>query len=82
MKNKIPIIFIIIQIISFIIYLLPHKTHAHVPIGFMKLIIFGIFNLILITIFSIILIKTKKKMLIWKIPFLVLLILMIINLYL
>ncbi|WP_299438940.1 hypothetical protein [uncultured Aquimarina sp.] len=66
-----PIIIIVLQIISCIWYLLPSVSHAHVPGGFIRMIIFGGIALVLLVIATILYFIYKPTGLLWKIPFII-----------
>jgi len=79
-KNKTPLIFITIQLISFLVYNIPYQEHAHVPIGIIFLIAIGVVNLILLVIYTVLFFRRKEaKKIVWKIPFIVFLLFLIIT---
>lgn len=59
----------------------PYKSHAHVPIGLVKVIIFGIITLILLAIISILYKIKKPNGLLYKIPFIISLIMVLLTLF-
>ncbi|WP_299242762.1 hypothetical protein [uncultured Aquimarina sp.] len=66
-----PIIIIVLQIVSCIWYLLPSVSHAHVPGGFIRMLIFGGIALVLLVITTILYFMYKPTGLLWKIPFVI-----------
>jgi len=84
MKHKVtPIIFCVLQILSIIWYKRPQiRTGGYDAAGVasvVEFVMFGIFNLVLIGVFIIIFFTRKKpRNLIWKIPFVLFFILLII----
>lgn len=76
MKNKVilkftPILIILLQVITCIWYLLPSASHAHIPGGFIKMIIFGVIALVLLGISAVLYYVFKPSRLLWKIPFVI-----------
>ena len=64
-----PIITIIVlQLISCIWYLLPSMSNAHIPEGFIKMMIFGGTALVVIVITTILCFINKPSGLLWKLP--------------
>lgn len=66
-----PILIIVLQIMSFIWYLLPTSNHAHIPVEFIRMIIFGGISVLLLIIMTILYIIYKPTGLLWKIPFMI-----------
>jgi len=81
MKQKIiPIITIILQIISLIWYKRPQtRIGGHdAPVAFVEFVIYEVYNLIIIGIFTILFFIIKgQKELIWKIPFILFVVLIV-----
>jgi len=63
------IVIIVLQLISRIWYLLPSMSHAHVPGGFIKMIIFGGITLVVIVITTVLYFIYKPTGMLWKISF-------------
>ncbi|WP_282133170.1 hypothetical protein [Cellulophaga baltica] len=66
-----PILIILLQIISCIWYLIPSVSQAHIPGGFIKMIIFGGIALVLLTITSFFYFIKKPSGILWKISFVI-----------
>ena len=60
---------IVLQLISCIWYLLPSMNHAHVPGGFIKMMIFGGVALVVIVITTVLYFIYKPIGMLWKISF-------------
>lgn len=79
-KTSIPRGVVILQILSFILYIIFLSTmqhHAHIPAELIVLIIFLAFNAVVIFIFAFIYFKFREEKKIWSIPFYIFLILMV-----
>lgn len=60
---------ILAQSISCIWYLLPSSSQAHIPGGFIKMMIFGVIALVVILITTVLYFIYKPTGMLWKIPF-------------
>jgi len=74
-----PYIIIILQTLACIWYLLPENSSTHVPGGFIKMIIFGSTALLLLIISTILYLIYKPSELIWKMPFIIFIIMILLG---
>ncbi len=70
-NQKVIVPVIVLQLINCIWYLSPSMSHAHVPGGFIRMLIFGGIALVLLVITTILYVVYKPSELLWKIPFII-----------
>ncbi len=71
-KTSIPKGVVVVQILSFIVYVAFLSTiehHAHIPAEFIMLVMFLVWSVIIVLIFSFIYFKFREKKQIWQMPF-------------
>jgi len=71
-KTSIPKGVVVVQILSFIVYVAFLSTiehHAHIPAEFIVLVMFLVWSVIIVLIFSFIYFKFRENKKIWSIPF-------------
>lgn len=67
----VPITIIILQMVTSVGYIIPATSHAHIPDGFIKMLIFGGTTLVILAIITILYFIYKPSGLLWKIPFII-----------